>query len=536
MVAETDITVLVVQDAQDAKTAASTIRRSQGPLLLVLSPGGLADITDDSEQLKSWFKDLKSLNRDRTLIVATKNKITQQIAETQGWQVIRSLKRLKLSLSKHPSRAQAVRVFSPGAWRQDIRTKLQFVGLLSLPKFRIWLLLGISFGVFVFIFVKLLPSAEVRIWPNQESENYTMNVFLVASGAALPVPTERVHTLQLLPQTVAIERTITFDQISKNFTGTNAEVAITVSNDSDETYSLRQGTRLANQAGMRFRLKEDLVLAAHSKKEVQTVADPLDQYGEVVGERGNVPAGLKWELPGLPEAERKFVYGRNEKSGSKGTTSYQSIVKKEDIEAARKKLEQELLAVAKQLANEERTGRNTLDGASFVQLNYEELTRIAYKDFDLSESFIGQNIQSIPVSGKIEYTVLLYDDGKLLDLLKNEVSGRVGTDRMIIESSLNKDNMNIHVIAPWDDNLLWVKLTADLTYTQRYLLNPITPNGAKFGKYIRDNVAGKTRVDALRIIKNLPEVARAEISIWPPWTDFLPAIGSNIVVSEQAGE
>lgn len=104
---------------------------------------------------------------------------------------------------------------------------------------------------------------------------------------------------------------------------------------------------------------------------------------------------------------------------------------------------------------------------------------------------------------------------------------------MVIESSLNKDNMSIHVIAPWDDNLFWVKLTADLTYTQRYLLNPITPNGAKFGKYIRDSVAGKTQVDALRIIKNLPEVARAEISIWPPWADVLPAIGSNIVVSEQ---
>ncbi len=534
MVAETDITVLVVQDAQDAKTAASTIRRSQGPLLLVLSPAGLTDITDDVEKAKTWFKDLRALNRDRTLIVATKHKPTQQTASDQGWQVIPSLKRLRLSLGKHPSKASAMRVFSPGAWRQDIRTKLQFVGLLSLPKFRIWALLGVSVAVFVFIFVKLLPSAEVRIWPNQESENYTMNVFLVASGATLPVPTERVRTLLLIPQTVAIERTITVDQISKNFTGTNAEVAITVFNDSDETYSLRKGTRLANQAGMRFRLKDDLVLPAREKKEVPTVADPLDQYGEVVGDRGNVPAGLKWEFPGLTEAERKLVYGRNEKPGKGGTTSYQSIVKKEDIEAAKKKLEQELLAVAKQLANEERIGRNTAERASYVQLNYDELTRIAYKDFDLSEPFIGQTVQSIPVSGKIEYTVLLYDDAKLLDLLVKEVRGRVGTDRMIIESSLNKDNMNIHVIAPWDDNLLWVKLTADLTYTQRYLLNPITPNGAKFGKYIRDNVEGKTRVDALRIIKNLPEVARAEISIWPPWTDFLPTIGSNIVVSEQA--
>ncbi len=529
-----DITVLVIQDRQDAKAAAQAIRRSQGPLLLVLSPNGLADITTDSELSNSWFRDLHALNRDRSLMVATKHKATQAQAAAQGWQTVTSIKKLRLLLAKHPSKSAAVRIFSPSAWRQDIRTKLQFVGLLSLPKLRIWLLLALSAGVFGFIFIKLLPSAEIRIWPNQESENYTMNVFLAASGAVLPVPTERVRTLPLVLQTVSVERTITIDQISKNFTGTNAEVWITVFNDADEQYSLRKGTRLANQAGMRFRLQEDLVIPPHSKHEVRTMADPLDQYGEVVGDRGNVPAGLKWEFPGLSEAERKLVYGRNERPGSKGTTSYQSIVRKEDIEAAKKKLQQELLAVAKQLANEERISRNNAESADFVQLNYDELTRITYTDFDLSESFVNQSVQSFPVSGKIEYTVLLYDESKLLNLLTTEVRGRSGTERMVIESSLNKDNMSIHVIAPWDDNLFWVKLTADLTYTQRYLLNPITPNGAKFGKYIRDSVAGKTQVDALRIIKNLPEVARAEISIWPPWADVLPAIGSNIVVSEQA--
>lgn len=533
MTQSNDIIVLVIQDRQDAKAAAQAIRRSQGPLLLVLSPNGLADITTDAELQKTWFRDLHALNRDRSLLVATKHKPTQVQAVAQGWQAVTSMKKLRLMLAKHSAKQAAMRIFSPSAWRRDIRTKLQFVGLLSLPKLRIWLLLAFSAGVFAFIFIKLLPSAEIRIWPNQESENYTMNVFLVASGATLPVPTERVRTLPLILQTVSVERTITIDQISKNFTGTNAEVWITVFNDSGEQYSLRKGTRLSNQAGMRFRLQEDLVLPAHSKHEVRTVADPLDQFGEVVGERGNVPAGLKWEFPGLSEAQRTLVYGRNERAGSKGTTSYQSIVRKEDIESARRKLQQELLAVAKQLANEERISRNSAESADFVQLNYEELTRITYADFDLSESFINQSVQSFPVSGKIQYMVLLYDDSKLLDLLTQEVRGRVGSDRMVIESSLNKDNMNIHVIAPWDDNLLWVKLTADLTYTQRYLLNPITPNGAKFGKFIRDNVAGKTRVDALRIIKNLPEVARAEISIWPPWADVLPAIGSNIVVSEQ---
>jgi hypothetical protein len=65
------------------------------------------------------------------------------------------------------------------------------------------------------------------------------------------------------------------------------------------------------------------------------------------------------------------------------------------------------------------------------------------------------------------------------------------------------------------------------------VINPITPNGAKFGKYIRDNVAGKTVSEANRIIKNLPEVDKVEIKIWPPWAFQLPTIGNSIAIIEE---
>lgn len=531
------LTVFVGEEHVSVRAILNAVRRSAGPFLLVLPPSGLKHIED--QPLKVMLLECRAFNKDRHLVVASKDGRLLENAVREGWEVLKTVKQLKPMLKGHPSEAEALRAFSPVIWRQNIRSKLQAVGILSLPKMRIWGLLGISLCVFVFTFFKLLPSSEILIWPNQETGNFTTNVYLTTSGAVLPVSRDRVRILPLDLLTVHVDRTLTYDQISKNFTGTNAKMTVTVYNEGDESFSLRKGTRLLNQAGMKFRLRDDLILPPKFKMDARAEADPIDQYGEVVGARGNVPAGVKWDFPGLTESERKIVYARNVKPATGGTTSYVSVLTEEDIEGtpqhpgARQRLEQELLMVAKQQVEEEITNRNQLSGKHLIQLQRDELTITTFKDFALSEAFIGQNISSIPIQGGIDYTVVLYDDMALLTMLKEEILKRVPPGKTVMDDSLSKENMDVHVIAPWDDDLTWVKITADLTYNERYILNPITPNGATFGKYIRDNVAGKSIAEAYRIIKNLPEVSKAEIHVWPPWTRVLPEIGSSIAITEQ---
>lgn len=531
------LTVVVLSEKSSAKALLTAVRKSVGPFFLVVSLAGFQHLHD--EVLFKLFSESRALNPDRRLLVATKDARISAVAQGSGWQCIESLRELEILLRGHPSLPEAVRAFSPVSWRRDIRTRLQMVGLLSLPKLRIWSLLVLSVVSFGYVFLRFLPSATIRIWSNQETETFTTNVYLVESGAVLPVPEDRVKSLPLKRLTVHIDRTITYDQISKNFTGTNASMTVQVSNDTDEPYSLRKGTRIVNQAGMRFRLQEELMLPPHTRLETKAMADPIDQYGEVLGDRGNVPAGVKWDFLGLSERERSLVYARNETPALGGTTSYVNMLSKEDIlgspkhPGAKQRLEQELLMVARQQVEDERIGDNNLRGTNFVQLKRDDLTKIVYSNFQLSESFISQNISSIPVSGGVDYTVVLYDEDQLLGILKEEASGRVPSDKTILPASLSKENMDLYVIPPWDDDLLWVKITADLTYSERYVLNPLTPVGAKFAKYIRDNVSGKDISEAKRIIKNLPEVSKVEISIWPPWTYLLPSIGSSITVVDE---
>jgi hypothetical protein len=531
------MTIVIVAENPTSSQLLGRVRRIAGSVIIVSSPDGLSTLS--TEHLSQFFKESKALNLDRRLVLATKDPQVRTLASRHGWETVQTLKQLKPLVKGHQGEAEALRIFSPVRWRQDIRTRLQSVGLLTLPKVRIWLLFFLSILVFFFAFFKLLPSAEIRIWPDQESGSFTTNVYLMASGAILPVPADRVRSLPLELLTVTITRSITYDQISKNFTGTNARMTVTVFNESDEEYSLRKGTRLTNQAGMRFRLNDQLILPAHSKADARVEADPIDQYGEVLGARGNVPAGVKWNFPGLSEREQFLVYARNDAPATGGTTSYVNKVTLEDIEGsngrygARHVLEQELLTVAKQEVEEQRQNKNKYFRTHLVQLDREELTKVVYEDFDLAANFIGENVSSIPLQGSIRYTVILYDENELLRILSSEVLSRIPSDKTIVESSLVKENMDLNVIAPWDDNFLWVKITADLTYTERYVIKPITPAGAILAKYIRDNVVGKSIPEAYRIIRNLPEVDAVEISVWPPWTYVLPSIGNSIAITEK---
>jgi hypothetical protein len=358
-----------------------------------------------------------------------------------------------------------------------------------------------------------------------------VNIFLVQTGATVAEIPSRVRTLELIPLSVSVRRAITFDQISKRFIGTNAEIAMTVVNKSKERYSLKKGTRLTNQAGMIFKLEEPVIVDAGKEVTVKARANETDLYNEIIGKRGNVPAGLKWDFPGLAKEERALVYGENRKEGQGGMTAYENVLSKEDLEIARKQLNQELLAMANQLVDENRTLFNSTHADRMLErLYYDEFTLATYSGFILPTQFVGEKVTSVPVEGSVKYTVFAYDKQAALNMLVAQLKEHVEEGKHLIVESIKLEQLVHHVI-DYADDLKWIKLTVDLTARERFILEPLSPTGAKFGKQVREQVAGIPREDALRIIKNLPEVDNVEISVWPPWSPTLPVIPSHIQIS-----
>ena len=522
--------VLFPKEEESWSAFAKRLSETEGQVIAMLS-GSEETLFPKKEDREGFLKECVKI-RSR-LRIATKLKPLAMATRRSGVRVVDGTRELREILKDHTSAEEAIRLFSPHVWRQELRSRLQSMGLLSLPKIRIWILIAVSAGLFLFVFFRLLPSAEIRIWPRQDNVNQTANIFLTTSGAVL-LASSRVRTMPLIPINVIIEKSITFDQISKEFIGKSAEAIITIINKSNERYSLRTGTRLMNQAGMIFKTLEPINISAGDELTIRTRAENLDIYGEIIGARANVPAGIKWEFPGLAPEERTLIYGENRADVKGGTTSYRTVLSQADVDLAKKKLEHELLSNAKQLVDEERILRNVGKGEGVVyeMLYYDELTKIEYHDFVLPTQFLGEPVTSIPIEGKISYTAYAYDSQAILNMLSEELEAHVTEGRELLKDTLKMERMIVHVI-DYADDLSWIKLTVDLTGTEQFVLDALAPTGARLNKKMREEVAGMSKEDALRIIKNLPEVEKVQIQLWPPWSGELPRILSHITIEPQ---
>lgn len=523
------LTVLFRSEEESWSSFAKRIREAQGEVIVVLSSVDNNFLLQEEER-RTFLGDLAKL-RYRVRL-ATKEPLILRAARGESITVYDRTKTLRKALHKHPELDEALRFFSPSLWRQQWRSRLQMLGLLSLPKVRIWVLIGVSVLVFVFVLFRLLPSAEVRIWPREDVITQTMNVMLVHSGSSLP-PAGHVRQMPLILLQATVEKTLTFRDISPEFTGRDSEAVMTVINKSPEQMSFRTGTRLLNQAGMIFRTKEPVVIEPGSKSDVRAVADHVDLYGNIIGERGNVPANVQWDVPGLPLAEQKFITVINQRPATGGKSASRKVLQQKDLDAAERRLRQELLVEAQKRIEDERERRNSANPEQQIELLTRESVIVAtYSGIVLPTAALGTAVDSIELRGMLTYTVPAYDTKMIVASYSEELEGHAEEGKHVLDQTIWLDPQKV-VIIEYDDSIDWIKITVDVAGNEQFVLDPLTPVGVKFGKRVRDAVVGLSKAEALRILRNFPEVERVEIAVWPPWSTHLPDIPSNITIEQQ---
>ncbi len=500
---------------------------------LVILSGRERELLDHPDFLEQVLAACRT--QPRHTFVATAHRALLAELRERGLSVIQHTRQLKQALGPdHPKLALAIQAFSPHIWRQQLKSQLQSMGLLSLPRLRSYGLVLLSLALFSFVVFRLLPSAELTIHPRQDSVGETSNLFLVASGAMLPPGSAPgVTRLELEPVVVTIEKTITFDQISKQFRGTAATLEMSVVNQTENDIELRKGTRFMNQAGMIFTIPQRLKVPGRSQKNVTATAAAEDLYGQIIGDRGNVPADLQWTIPGLNEADQKLIFGQNRTAGTGGTTAYATVLTEQDLKLAQSRLEQELEAAAKGEVEWRRSERDARTLAnSFRLLTPTKLFKKEFQHLSLPTQLVGQETNSLTASGTLVYTVLGYDLEPILELLRGRLTEHVREGKKLREDLLDAEHLDVRVIL-YDDNLTWAKVTAELTGTEEFILDPLTPAGALFAQRVRESITDTSKAEALRIVQNMPEVDHAEISIWPFWNSTLPSIPSHITITPE---
>ena len=153
-----NIAVLFPDQGETLASFERRIQESSGEVLIIYSDLEPHILADKEVRKKAMALCKKFSTRLR---IATRNGALSKAARAKGIRVIGSVQDLRKLLDGHPSLDDALREFLPHVWRQQLRNHLQSMGLLSLPKLRIWLLIGVSGTLFFFVFFRLLPSATI---------------------------------------------------------------------------------------------------------------------------------------------------------------------------------------------------------------------------------------------------------------------------------------------------------------------------------------------------------------------------------------
>ena len=401
------------------------------------------------------------------------------------------------------------------------------------------LILIVSIGLFMLISYIAFPGATVYIKPRFDNINHSVNVVLADKRKNQSLLSQNEpHVIASEGVMTVTKQTKVFNTTSKVFDGKNATGQIKIINTSDEEWPLKDKTRFQTEEGIIFRMQSSVTVPPVTIDEegnrvlgeflVDVEADPFDIYDHPIGERGNIQP-TTFTIPGLSKYNQKVIWGESLEPMTGGVTSFQMIVLEEDIEAAKKQIEDNLILMARDDLRSYIEEMNKLNRTNLVLLDDSRYLETELQDLRISDDLEGSQKEKFEVFAKVKAEGVAYDFDQLFALMKKELKTRTHPDMRIREDSINPDTITYEVIDE-DKDLGQIKITATIQGIEEYVIEPDIEAGLRFSNKLKERILGLPVEEAENYINNLTEVDEVEIKVWPIWLSTMPRIPENIEV------
>ncbi len=396
------------------------------------------------------------------------------------------------------------------------------------------ILITVAVLLLILIVYIAVPSATIKISPKSNTISTSANVTLAeAASNQSYLDTHPVNVIASFPAETTVRKTVEYFTTGNKFQGKNATGKITIFNTSKNEWPLIEQTRFQNADGLVFRIQQSIKVPAASlsepgKLEIFVIADEIDAYGQIIGDRGNIEP-TKFFVPGLSEANRQKVYAENTAAFTGGETITYKMVSEEDIEAARGKMEAELINLAEEelqkavlkMNQEKNIQLGLLTGAGAIDIGEVQV----YVD----ESLVGQMIESFEVSGEVYVKGIAYNYNELVEILRNKLTLSKSPEKRLVK--IDSDSISLRLVPIEEgDNPTRQKVTATIKGIEQFEISPDRENGRRIIDNIKDHILGKSVDEASTYIQQLPSINKVEISSWPAWSPNVPTVPDNIKI------
>lgn len=378
-----------------------------------------------------------------------------------------------------------------------------------------------------------LPGATVSLTPKSNVLDTSVNITMADIEAnRAELDTHPLHEIPSYSVTKKIQKVFTYQATGKVFKGENATGSITIMNASANEWPLVVKTRFQTSGGLVFRLQNAVTVPAAKDDqnpgnvEVQVIADELDVYNQVVGDRGNIQP-TKFFLPGLSGDNQKKLFAESKAPFSGGKTLVIKTIAKEDLDAAYSKMAGDLKASAQAELQASIKEKNDNQKTNLVLLTGNDAIATSEPKVVIPPNLAGQKLETFDVQGEMVTTGIAYNKDDLLSILKTELKLKKNPEKRL--EYIDDESLSYRVVEN-DKVGRKIKITATIKGLEEFEISPDKENGDRLIKKIKEHIMGKPINEAENYIQNLPEIDKVHIESWPAWAATLPGIPDNIKI------
>jgi hypothetical protein len=386
-----------------------------------------------------------------------------------------------------------------------------------------------------------LPGATIKLEPRSNVLETSVNITLADSEAnKAELDTHPRNTIASYTMSATIKRPLLYEATGKDFQGQNARGVVTVINTSNQEWPLIPRTRFQTENNLVFRMNDYATVPPQKDNvpgslDIPVEADQVDALGQVIGERGNVGPS-KFFLPGLSADNQKKLYAESKAPMTGGKTIVTKFITKEDIEAAKQKLANDLRNSAQAELQAMVTKRNETDKSNLVLLVGSDAFQTTEPKITVPPNLENQKLESFEIQGELMATGVAYNRYELMNMLKTELKLKKNPEKRLVH--IDEESLTYRIFET-DKPAKKVKITATIKGVEEFEIDPDRENGARLVKKIKDHVIGREITEAKDYIQNLPEINKVSIDSWPAWAPTMPNVPDNIkieVVHDETAE
>jgi len=348
------------------------------------------------------------------------------------------------------------------------------------------------------ILISLKASSEIMIQPFKNSIEW------VTEGLKVSAEVENIDiSNKIIPgQFFEIEKEISqkFMATGESFKEEKAQGVIRVYNTHNppKSMTLVVKTRfLSSQGSKYFRALEKIYVPAAKSENNKITPSFVDVKVEAMesGEEYNIGPS-NFSIPGLVGTSYYYTfYGESDSSMTGGFKEKIKVITSEDIENAKKSLEEALLNEAKNSLTES------------LPENFVLLSSAVFSQ-EVESSCLekaGTQASEFTCEGKIKIKCLAFDESFIKEISKDIIFSKISESDRGIEESLSIEYMENRVNLDKEEMLLNVKILLD-TYKD---INEQT---------LKSQISGKTQEEIKDIVfTNFSTIEKVKIKFWPFW-------------------